>query len=325
MDPGVRVVCRDVLIERLHRARVRAVGRVRRDRPDGDVGQALLDQVRREGASGRRHAERARAGRAVDAGLRRRRGPVRIEDRDDPEDAEVVHPLRPLDQRSQVQAVGAGGQRGLDRELEPRDLARPDVGGRLDRDAVVSRPAGGGRTELAVATEHARAVLARLGPLRAEVRDLSEPSADPAARAGVVVRDGRDGSLARAEGRVGALAIPLGMESGQARGNACRWRDPRADGGADAGRGARFMGCARPGQERRQDQRRRQDPGAEAGMPRQISHHDGSNAVPARPFWGYSAAIRQPGGRAADRWPRRIRARTSGARTHRSRGARPAS
>src|SRR5438093_5863552 len=46
-----------------------------------------------------------------------------LADGDQPEDAEVLHPLRALDERTQVEAIGAGSRRRLDRELEPRDLA----------------------------------------------------------------------------------------------------------------------------------------------------------------------------------------------------------
>ncbi len=47
----------------------------------------------------------------------------------------------PLDERADVELVGAGRLWGLDLELEPGDLIRSDVVGGLCGDAVVTRPA----------------------------------------------------------------------------------------------------------------------------------------------------------------------------------------
>ena len=69
--------------------------------------------------------------------------------RDLPKDALVVHPLPAhAPQRSafnegpDVEAVRPGGRRRSNLELEPGDLIRADVRRGLDRDPVVSRPAG---------------------------------------------------------------------------------------------------------------------------------------------------------------------------------------
>ncbi len=236
MDRGVRVIGDGVLVERLHRAGVGAVCRVRGDRPDGHVAPPLLDEVRRERPRCRRHAERGRAGRAVHArGLRWRRA-VGVEDGDVPEHAEVLHPGRAFDERAEIEPVVAGSLRRLDRELEPRDLAWADIRRGLDRDAVVSGPSGGRRPERAVAAERAGLILPGLWAPGPEVGDLAEHSRDPSPRPGVVVRDGRGRALAGTEGRIAALAVPLGVEARDARWQAGRRRDPGA-GAAGAGRG----------------------------------------------------------------------------------------
>src|SRR5213593_1046716 len=114
-----------------------------------------------------------------------RPGPLRatpLLDRDHPEDAVVLHPLRALDERPQIEAITARRRRRLDRELEPRDLAGSDVLGGLKRDAVVAGPSGRGRSKLSVAPERCRFVLPRLGRPRAEVRDLAHASGHPAER-----------------------------------------------------------------------------------------------------------------------------------------------
>src|SRR5258708_21658944 len=110
-----------------------------------------------------------------------------VEQGDEPVDAEVLHPRRALHERTEVEAIEARGGRRLDRELEPRDLSRSDVRRRLDRDAVVARPSGRGRSVRAVATERRCSVLTRLRFPRADVRDLAETAAHPPETAAVVV------------------------------------------------------------------------------------------------------------------------------------------
>ena len=77
---------------------------------------------------------------------RRRAGrrSVGIQDRDLPEDADVLEPRRALHQRAYVEPIGAGIRGRPDGELEPRDLSGTDVRRGLDRDAVEARPSGGG-------------------------------------------------------------------------------------------------------------------------------------------------------------------------------------
>src|SRR5207248_10966924 len=94
---------------------------------------------------------------------------------------------------------------------------RTDVVRGLDRDAVVARPSGVRRAELAVTTEDARLILAGDRIPRAEVRDLAEHALDPAERAGVVHRDDGGHGVPRAEGHVARLSVPRGVEAGDAR------------------------------------------------------------------------------------------------------------
>jgi hypothetical protein len=206
----VRRVLADVVGERLGGTVARALRGVRGDRLDGDRRLTLLDEMHVEGAAHRRDAPVA----VSEADLRRRRRrSVRVENRDEPEDPEVLQPRGAFDQRTEVEAVRARGRRRLDRELEPRDLARTDVLRGLDRDAVVARPSRRGRSGAAVTTEGRRRVLSRLGARRTEVRDLAHARAHPTGGAGVVVRDRRGRALAGAECRVTALAVPLSVES----------------------------------------------------------------------------------------------------------------
>src|SRR5207302_888448 len=155
----------------------------------------------------------------------RRPGAVRVENGDEPEDAEVLHPRRALDERTQVEAVVTGIERSLDRELEPGDLPRADVGRGLDRDAVVARPSRRWRAIRTVTAERARAVLPRLVVPRPEIGDLAEPSAHPAGRAAVVVRDRRGRAITRAERGIAALSVPLRVEPRDARRQARGGRD----------------------------------------------------------------------------------------------------
>src|SRR5437879_7348798 len=90
-----------------------------------------------------------------------------------PEDAVVLHPLRAFDERADREPVGAGNLRRDHAELEPGDLIRAHPRRRLGRDAVVAGPAGRGRSIAAVAAECRRAILARIGVPRSEVRDLA--------------------------------------------------------------------------------------------------------------------------------------------------------
>ena len=142
MHAGVSVVFDDVLRERLDRTIGEAVGHVGGEGPHADLREPLLDQVHAEAPTGDRHVEEAVAGTAWDRGRGRRRGAIAVQHGDGPEDTEVLHPTRALDERSEIEPVIPREGGGLDRELEPRDLPRPHVGRGLDRDAVVSRPAG---------------------------------------------------------------------------------------------------------------------------------------------------------------------------------------
>jgi len=166
-------------------------------------------------------------------------GGVRIQDRHLPEDADILEPRRALDERSHVQAVRAGRVRRLDAELEPGDLSRADIVGRLDRDAIPAWPAGGRRAALPVATEDARLVLARLACPRAEVRDLAHATGDPAPRSRVEVRERRGRALAGAELHVAALSVPGRVESGEL----CRDDGGRRDAGAGLRHAGRGRGC----------------------------------------------------------------------------------
>src|SRR5438093_12876565 len=163
-------------------------------------------------------------------------------DRDHPVDAVVLHPLRALDERPQIEAITARRRRLLDRELEPRDLAGPDVLGGLKRDAVIAGPSGRGRSKLSVAAERRRFVLPRLGRPRAEVRDLAHASGHPAERSAVVERDDRGGRLARTERRIPALSEPRRVEAAHARRNARRRSDARSDAPRARAHGGRGRG-----------------------------------------------------------------------------------
>src|SRR5436853_444028 len=84
-----------------------------------------------------------------------------------------------FDVRTHVEAVRPGVRWCLQRELEPGDLTRPDIGSGLHGDPVVARPSRRGRTELAVTSKNARPVLARLAGPRAQVGRLAHPARDP--------------------------------------------------------------------------------------------------------------------------------------------------
>src|SRR6266849_6589191 len=83
----------------------------------------------------RRNHYRRRAGRFV-------RLARRLSDSDDPEHPVVLQPGGSLDEGTEIEAIDARRCWRLDRELEPGDLAGPDVFGWLDRKTVVARPAG---------------------------------------------------------------------------------------------------------------------------------------------------------------------------------------
>src|SRR6185503_5944196 len=176
---GIGAVLGDVLGERLRGAVVRAVAAVRGERANGHVREPLLDEMHVEGAARRRHAEIAVSERAVHRAVLGRRAAIGIEDGDEPEDAEVLEPRRTFDERTQIEAVVAWRQRGLDRELEPRDLTRTDVRSRLHGDAVVARPTCRERSCGAVTAERTDLILSRLGAPRSEIRDLAEAAAHP--------------------------------------------------------------------------------------------------------------------------------------------------
>src|SRR5205814_5254358 len=99
----------------------------------------------------------------------RRRG--RIRHRALPEDPVVLHPLPALDQRADIEAIGTRCRGRAHRELEPSDLVRADVSGRLERDAVVSRPARVRRART-ITAEDTGLVLTRTRVPRTEVGDL---------------------------------------------------------------------------------------------------------------------------------------------------------
>jgi len=71
---------------------------------------------------------------------RRRHGAIGIEDEHLPEDADVLEPRRALDERPDVEAIRPRKRRRLQVELEPRDLAGPDVRRGLLSDAIETRP-----------------------------------------------------------------------------------------------------------------------------------------------------------------------------------------
>src|SRR5258705_3214135 len=112
---------------------------------------------------------------------------IRGFDRHLPEDAVVLHPGGALDHRSDVELVGPWRLRRLDRELEPRNLTGPHIVGGLRCDTVVSRPSGRRRSELPVAPDQARLILARAPIGGAEERHLAHTAADPAGGTRVVV------------------------------------------------------------------------------------------------------------------------------------------
>src|SRR5687767_13027548 len=122
-------------------------------------------------------------------------------DRHEPEDAVILEPGGSLDERTEIEPIRAGRVRCLDRELEPRDLARADVLSRLLGDAVVAGPSGVGRAEEPVAAERARPILTGLGAPGPEVGDLPHAAADPAQRPRVVERDRGGGALPTAKRR----------------------------------------------------------------------------------------------------------------------------
>src|SRR5205814_3259709 len=184
-----------------------------------------VDGDRRGLRRSRHDARRARA-----AGeLERRTDRYGLRHGDPPEDAVVLHPLRALDDGPDVEVVDAGRLRRADAELEPCDLIRSDVIRGLDRDAVVARPAGVGRAELAVTAEDARLVLAGDRIPRAEVRDLAKHALHPAERAGVVHRYDRGHGVAGTERHVAGLSVPRGVEARDAGRDARGRRDARSD------------------------------------------------------------------------------------------------
>src|SRR4029078_13161148 len=168
----------------------------------------------------------------------RRLARARVLHGDDPEDSEVLHPLRSFDQRTNSEAIGTRTRWSDDGELEPRDLVRPHPLRGLRGHAVVSRPASVWRSGRAVSAEHRTAVLTWLGVPRSEVCDLTHGPQEPAARAAVVVGDDRGRGLTGAETRGGTLPEPRCMEAGDARGDFRGRRDTRAV-GALARRGRR--------------------------------------------------------------------------------------
>src|SRR5439155_24742856 len=126
------------------------------------------------------------------------------------------------------EAVGGESRGGEDRELERRALVLSDRLGRLCGYSVVARPSRIRRPPTAVATEHRRALLARLRIPCPEIRDLPHRVGEPATAAAVVVGDDRRRGLARAERGVAALSVPRCMEAPDARADIRRSRDPWA-------------------------------------------------------------------------------------------------
>src|SRR5206468_6222049 len=133
-----------------------------------------------------------------------------------PVDAVVLHPRRSFNDRTEIEKVRAGCCRRLDHELEPRDLIRADVISGLRRRTIVGGPSGARCKRTEAAAEIADLVAARIWIGGAEERHLAHPARNPPARPGVVVSDGCDRSLARAQRRVTGLAIPGRVESGDA-------------------------------------------------------------------------------------------------------------
>src|SRR5207253_8845776 len=158
----------------------------------------------------------------------RDRGWDRARHGDLPEDPVVLHPLRALAQWADVEAICARCRRRAHRELEPGDLVRPHISGRLHRDSVVARPARVRRAR-AITAEDARLVLTRARVPRAEVGDLARHAAHPSSRSGVVHGDGSGRGIARTERHVSALSVPGGVEARGPRGNARGWRNAGTD------------------------------------------------------------------------------------------------
>jgi hypothetical protein len=207
-----------------------------RSRPQNDpairaLRQSDVVELRRRPAR-RRVVDRRPDSRAyASAGLRS----VGVQDGDLPIHARVLHPGRPLDERSDVQAVEPGTIRRLDRELEPRHLTGSHVVTRLRRDTVEARPAGLRRSHLAVASEYGRLVLPGIAVPRSEVGDLAHAAAHPPARPRVVEGNDRGRALAGAQRRVTALPVPRRVEAGDAERHASRRRDAGSHAGASAG------------------------------------------------------------------------------------------
>src|SRR6266850_4323720 len=172
-------------------------------------------------------------------GIRRRRfghRPVGIEHEDLPEDPDVLEPLRAFDERAHIEPVRAGKRRRSQVELEPCDLAWPDVGRGLLRDAIEPGPSRRRRTELTVAAEDAGLVLTRLALPGPEVGRLAHPPRDPSTRSRVVISEGRLRGSSRAETHVSALAVPSRVKPRQLGRRECRGRDARTDIGCADGR-----------------------------------------------------------------------------------------
>src|SRR5207249_11826763 len=115
--------------------------------------------------AGRRVLDRRGNARADAPG---RCGAVGAQDGDLPVHARILHPCRALDEGPDIEAIEPGAVRGLDRELEPRDLAGTDVVARLRRDPVEARPSRLRRPELAIAAEDGRLILTRISVPGAE-------------------------------------------------------------------------------------------------------------------------------------------------------------
>ena len=176
---------------------------------------------------------------------RRRRRAIGIEYEHLPEDAHVLEPRRALDERPDVQAVRAGKRRRLQVELEPRDLAWPDVRRGLLSDAIETRPSARWRTELAVATEDARLILAWLAVPRTEVGRLAHPSRDPSERPRVVIGEGRSRCASGTEPHVAALSVPGRVKARQLG----RGGTGRSDARTDIGHARRCSGLRPSGHE----------------------------------------------------------------------------
>src|SRR2546423_10438404 len=160
---------------------------------------------------------------------------IRIEDNDVPKDAEVLHPLSALDQRTKRDRVASRRRRRSHSKLEPGDLPGADIRRRLDGESIEAWPSRRRRPVRPVSAQEAWLILSRLRSRGPKVGDLAETTAHPAPRSAVVVRDRRDRGITLAQGHVSGLPVPRGVKATLTRGDGGGRSDPGSD-RAHAGR-----------------------------------------------------------------------------------------